>query len=87
MNKCVDEWVIYLSGEQVSINVHQKEILLHSCIYPINPTDSLPLRQLITLGLAGQLGLDLDLVVVTSTPPHCPKFLFSFDTLRNPTYE
>ena len=33
------------------------------------PTGSLPLRRLITLGLAGQLGLDLDLVVETSTSP------------------
>ncbi len=40
-----------------------------SYIYSITPTDSLPLRQPITLGLAGQLSLDLDLVVMKSTPP------------------
>lgn len=40
-----------------------------SHIWSINPTDSLPLRLLIPLGLAGELGLDLNLIVVTSSPP------------------
>lgn len=54
--------MIYLTGEQVCINVHQKKILL-AISGKINSTDSLPLRQVL-LGFAGTFGLDLELVVL-----------------------
>ena len=38
MGKCVDGWVIYLSGEQLSINAHQKKILLAISSQQIQPT-------------------------------------------------
>ena len=68
MNKCVYE-LGDLSNGRAALYKCISEGNTPSHRQSVNPTDHFPLRQLITLGLAGQLGLGLDLVVVTSTPP------------------
>ena len=60
--------MIYLTGEQLSINAHQMEILLAIPSHQIQP--SLCHWLLSRSRLKYALALDLDLVLVASIPQH-----------------
>ena len=71
MDAWMREWMIYLTGKQLSINANPKEILL-----VITPTDSLPLCQLVR-DLSRPRRLDVSIGSGPSLHPITPPGIFN----------